>query len=172
MDMSQSAKNIHNFIRGLDSSPGAFKRSSTSSPKHPYHHHHKQNQLHPRPRFLSRCLQTAPTSTLKPFWQNILTIIITSINILITNNIYHTQVPGQTSTVSQPSSSTVVSGTGSLNQVTQIYFLCKHLKRIIRSQRLLLFGFQTFRLMKCVCQEWRWRSRGPPDLEWSPRMGS
>ena len=123
VDMSQSAKNIHNFIRGLDSSPGAFKRSSTSSPKHPYHHHHKQNQLHPRPRFLSRCLQTAPTSTLKPFWQNILTIIITSINILITNNIYHTQVPGQTSTGSQPSFSTVVSGMGSLNQVNQIWKL-------------------------------------------------
>ena len=26
VDMSQSAKNIHNFIRGLDSSPGAFKQ--------------------------------------------------------------------------------------------------------------------------------------------------
>ena len=63
VDMSQSAKKIHNFIRGLDSSPGPFKRSSSSSPKHPYHHHHKQNQLHPRPRFLSRCLQRAPTST-------------------------------------------------------------------------------------------------------------
>ena len=43
-------------------------------------------QLHPRPRFLSRCLQRAPTSTSK--LQNLLTIIITSISILITNNIH------------------------------------------------------------------------------------
>ena len=45
-------------------------------------------QLHPRPRFLSRCLQRAPTSTQKLFWQNILTIIITSISTLIISNIY------------------------------------------------------------------------------------
>ena len=32
VDMSQSAKNIHNFIRGLDSSPGAFKEHQLQPP--------------------------------------------------------------------------------------------------------------------------------------------